>query len=149
MWYCVCKRNCKVMLSSSLFLTGKPPPENYIPPEQEGEDALFKTIEIGINFDKYDDIPVELTGNNPSKPIQSFAEAGLMETIEGNVRRAKYFKPTPVQKYAIGPIMAGRDLMGCAQTGSGKTVSSYIINLYFFTIINNVKLLVAAIIVTL
>lgn len=36
---------------------------------------------------------------------------------------AKYTKPTPVQKNAVGVILAGRDLMACAQTGSGKTAA--------------------------
>lgn len=106
-----------------VFHSGKPPPENYIPPEMDGEEAMFNSIQAGINFDKYDAIPVELTGDHPTKPVHSFAEAGLLETIEGNVRKAKYFKPTPIQKYALPAVMAGRDLMGCAQTGSGKTVS--------------------------
>jgi len=38
-----------------------------------------------------------------------------------NVRRAKYSKPTPVQKYALPIVNGDRDLMACAQTGSGKT----------------------------
>nr|KAG5705292.1 hypothetical protein BaRGS_010743 [Batillaria attramentaria] len=40
-----------------------------------------------------------------------------------NVKRANYTKPTPIQKFAIPAILAGRDIMACAQTGSGKTIS--------------------------
>ena len=39
-----------------------------------------------------------------------------------NIQRAKYTKPTPVQKYALPAVLSKRDLMACAQTGSGKTV---------------------------
>ncbi len=52
-----------------------------------------------------------------------FEQAGLSNTLLHNVAKAKYRKPTPVQKHAIPCGMAGRDVMGCAQTGSGKTVS--------------------------
>lgn len=81
------------------------------------------SIQKGINFDKYDNIAVEVTGDDKLPPINSFDEADLLPTFVKNIKRANYTKPTPIQKNAIPTILAGRDLMGCAQTGSGKTVS--------------------------
>lgn len=55
--------------------------------------------------------------------FQTFDEAELCESLRKNISKSGYNKPTPVQKYGIPIICAGRDLMACAQTGSGKTVS--------------------------
>uniref|UniRef100_A0A8C5TIW5 RNA helicase n=1 Tax=Malurus cyaneus samueli TaxID=2593467 RepID=A0A8C5TIW5_9PASS len=55
--------------------------------------------------------------------LQNFADTNICHTLTVNIAKAGYSKPTPVQKYSIPIILAGRDLMACAQTGSGKTVS--------------------------
>ncbi|XP_053686042.1 ATP-dependent RNA helicase vasa-like [Sabethes cyaneus] len=101
------------------------PRELYIPPAPtEDEDEIFgSSISSGINFDKFDEIKINVTGENPPKPIVSFAESGLRDYLLGNVRKSKYTKPTPIQKHAIPIIMDKRDLMACAQTGSGKTAA--------------------------
>ncbi|XP_076813427.1 putative ATP-dependent RNA helicase DDX4 [Clavelina lepadiformis] len=99
------------------------PPLYIPPPPPEDDDAIYGSMQKGINFGKYDSIPVEVTGVNPPRCIDSFDAADLPQHIRSNVAKAKYEKPTPVQKYSIPIITSGRDLMACAQTGSGKTAA--------------------------
>lgn len=87
------------------------------------ETELFGTGNTGINFSKYEDIPVEATGDNIPPHITSFDEVKLTEIIKNSITLAGYDKPTPVQKYAIPIIIGRRDVMACAQTGSGKTAA--------------------------
>src|SRR5579859_3613854 len=75
----------------------------------------------GINFDNYDDIPVEASGQDVPAPISAFTSPPLDAHLLDNIGLASYKKPTPVQKYSIPIVTNGRDLMACAQTGSGKT----------------------------
>ncbi|KAH9992421.1 P-loop containing nucleoside triphosphate hydrolase protein [Russula vinacea] len=75
----------------------------------------------GINFEKYDDIPVEATGAGVPEPVTAFTSPPLDPVLVENIGYARYSTPTPVQKYSIPIVSAGRDLMACAQTGSGKT----------------------------
>ncbi|ORX59598.1 DEAD-domain-containing protein [Hesseltinella vesiculosa] len=74
----------------------------------------------GINFEKYDDIPVEASGDGCPEPVTAFVEP-MDAHLLSNIELARYQVPTPVQKYSIPIVEAGRDLMACAQTGSGKT----------------------------
>merc|ERR1711981_1182461 len=52
-----------------------------------------------------------------------FESMGLRPHLLENITKSGYKRPTPIQKTAIPCIMAKRDLMGCAQTGSGKTAA--------------------------
>ncbi len=53
----------------------------------------------------------------------TFAELGLDPAILTAVQKAGYTEPTPIQREAIPPILLGRDVLGCAQTGTGKTAA--------------------------
>jgi len=84
---------------------------------------IFTGENTGLDFDLYEDIPVETSGRDVPAPIGSFEELDLGSSVNANVKRCKFKNPTPVQKYAIPASLAGRDLMACAQTGSGKTAA--------------------------
>uniref|UniRef100_A0A673NC51 RNA helicase n=1 Tax=Sinocyclocheilus rhinocerous TaxID=307959 RepID=A0A673NC51_9TELE len=94
-----------------------------LPPNERVEHELFSGGNTGINFEKYDDIPVEATGQNCPPHIESFHDVDMGEIIMGNIALTRYTRPTPVQKHAIPIIKTKRDLMACAQTGSGKTAA--------------------------
>jgi probable ATP-dependent RNA helicase DDX4 len=100
-----------------------PPREKYIPPEILDESLFDHGISSGINFEKYNDTPGVVTGNDPPNSIKSFEECNLRSLLMENIRKSKYTNPTPVQRHALPIIMAGRDMMACAQTGSGKTAA--------------------------
>ncbi|CAO3610911.1 unnamed protein product [Cunninghamella blakesleeana] len=91
------------------------------------ERELFGTADdsdrqhTGINFEKYDDIPVEASGEGCPEPINTFESPPLDAHLLSNIELARYTTPTPVQKYSIPIVGKDRDLMACAQTGSGKT----------------------------
>ena len=53
----------------------------------------------------------------------AFALLGLAEPILRALKAEGYSVPTPIQAQGIGPVMQGRDVLGCAQTGTGKTAA--------------------------
>src|SRR5215469_7754957 len=52
-----------------------------------------------------------------------FSELGLSPELLRAVSAAGYITPTPIQQQSIPHVSAGRDVLGCAQTGTGKTAS--------------------------
>lgn len=71
--------------------------EKQAPPDMELESELFSGMNSGINFDKYEEIPVEATGKDCPTPISHFADLKLHPWIEENIKKSGYDRPTPVQ----------------------------------------------------
>jgi len=60
----------------------------------------------------------------PARPAsEGFAALGLLPSLLRAVDEAGYEAPTPIQVQAIPPVLDGRDVIGCAQTGTGKTAA--------------------------
>jgi superfamily II DNA/RNA helicase len=55
--------------------------------------------------------------------MKSFQELRLPETLSRALREIRFETPTPIQAQAIPRVMAGKDLIACAQTGTGKTAA--------------------------
>ncbi|HZZ70717.1 MAG TPA: DEAD/DEAH box helicase [Pirellulales bacterium] len=53
----------------------------------------------------------------------TFSELELIEPLQRALATEKYLQPTPIQAQAIPHLLAGKDLLGCAQTGTGKTAA--------------------------
>ncbi|KAM8972960.1 putative ATP-dependent RNA helicase DDX46 isoform 4-T4 [Pelodytes ibericus] len=62
-------------------------------------------------------------GKNCPKPIKAWVQCGISMKILASLKKHAYEKPTPIQAQAIPAIMSGRDLIGIAKTGSGKTIA--------------------------
>ena len=52
-----------------------------------------------------------------------FSELNIIEPILRAIQEEGYTTPTPIQEQAIPLVLDGNDLMGCAQTGTGKTAA--------------------------
>jgi ATP-dependent RNA helicase DeaD len=56
-------------------------------------------------------------------PVVLFSDLGLSEPVLKAVNQAGYETPSPIQAQSIAPLLEGRDLLGQAQTGTGKTAA--------------------------
>ena len=66
---------------------------------------------------------IRCRGKDVPRPIKTWAQAGLSNRVMELIRRSGFDKPMPIQCQALPVIMSGRDCIGVAKTGSGKTLS--------------------------
>jgi ATP-dependent RNA helicase DDX5/DBP2 len=72
-------------------------------------------------YRKLREITVE--GKDIPKPVKSFRDVGFPDYVLEEVKKAGFTEPTPIQSQGWPMAMKGRDLIGIAETGSGKTLS--------------------------
>ena len=66
---------------------------------------------------------IRCRGKDVPRPIKTWAQCGLSNRVAELIRRSGFEKPMPIQCQALPVIMSGRDCIGVAKTGSGKTLS--------------------------
>ncbi|KRZ02875.1 putative ATP-dependent RNA helicase DDX23, partial [Trichinella zimbabwensis] len=70
-----------------------------------------------------EDYNISIKGGNVPKPIRSWLEAGFPTEILDVIMKIGYTEPTPIQRQAIPIGLQNRDVIGVAETGSGKTAA--------------------------
>ncbi|KAL1219758.1 DEAD-box ATP-dependent RNA helicase 42 [Cardamine amara subsp. amara] len=68
------------------------------------------------------ELELKVSGKDVPRPIKSWHQTGLTSKILDTMKKLNYEKPMPIQTQALPIIMSGRDCIGVAKTGSGKTL---------------------------
>lgn len=76
-----------------------------------------QVVELRKTFD------LTVSGGHVPKPVASFAHFNFDDKLLKAIIKAEYTTPTPIQAQAIPAALMGRDVLGIAQTGSGKTAA--------------------------
>ncbi|KAI9306689.1 P-loop containing nucleoside triphosphate hydrolase protein [Cunninghamella echinulata] len=88
---------------------------------QEHSDIAAMTLEQTQNIRK--ELGLRVSGSQVPKPCISFAHFGFDEDLINAIVKAGYTEPSGIQKQAIPVVLEGRDIIGIAKTGSGKTAA--------------------------
>jgi len=70
-----------------------------------------------------EDFNITVKGGNIPHPIRKWSEAGFQKEITDIIEKNGYTEPTPIQRQAIPVGLLNRDIIGVAETGSGKTAA--------------------------
>merc|ERR1719266_2913346 len=70
-----------------------------------------------------EDYNISIKGGNPAAPIRYWRESSVPEEILNIIEKVGYTEPTPIQRQAIPIGLQNRDIIGVAETGSGKTAA--------------------------
>ncbi|KAM7042323.1 putative ATP-dependent RNA helicase DDX46 isoform 1-T1 [Acridotheres tristis] len=84
---------------------------------------LAKMTQEEVNVYRLELEGITVKGKGCPKPIKTWVQCGISMKILTALKKHGYEKPTPIQTQAIPAIMNGRDLIGIAKTGSGKTIA--------------------------
>lgn len=88
--------------------------------------------------------PATATPNATYNATHTFEDFGLNQTVINNVKIKGYTTPSPIQDQAIPHVMAGKDVIGIAQTGTGKTAAFLLPLLTKFAMNESMRILIIA-----
>ncbi|VDO83683.1 unnamed protein product [Onchocerca flexuosa] len=80
-----------------------------------------------------EDFNISIKGGRVPKPLRNWEEAGLPSEVFDVIMKIGYKEPTPIQRQAIPIGLQNRDIIGVAETGSGKTAAFLIPLLVWIT----------------
>ena len=89
--------------------------------KSKNEDDSILELKNLENKKEIESQQLEVSKGNDSE--NGFLDFGFNQSILNSLRNKGYKNPTPIQKAAIPELMLGRDLLGQAQTGTGKTAA--------------------------
>ncbi|CAB3227329.1 unnamed protein product [Arctia plantaginis] len=92
--------------------------KNFYTPHEDIENLTSQQVE-----ELKKNLGVKISGPDPPRPVSSFAHLGFDEQLMRAIRRSEYTQPTPVQAAGVPAALSGRDIIGIARTGSGKTAA--------------------------
>lgn len=105
----------------------EPTKVTYVPVVDKMEEVFsMLKINAGDFFDKFFDASVQLVSRGQPvtiQPCKSFSDSDIPQSMRRNVERAGYTRTTPIQQYTLPLVADGKDILACAQTGSGKTAA--------------------------
>ncbi|XP_046846143.1 ATP-dependent RNA helicase DDX42-like isoform X2 [Xenia sp. Carnegie-2017] len=88
---------------------------------EEHDEIKNLTPEAVIELRK--SLGLKVSGAEPPRPAASFAHFCFDEALLTAIRKSEYTKPTAIQSQAVPAAVSGRDILGIAKTGSGKTAA--------------------------
>jgi ATP-dependent RNA helicase DDX46/PRP5 len=90
----------------------------WVEPQELSQMTEEEAAELRLELDG-----IKVSGKNVPKPVQKWSQCGLTRPVLDVIEGLGYEKPTPIQMQALPVIMSGRDVIGVAKTGSGKTMA--------------------------
>jgi len=87
------------------------------------EHEEIKNLSLAQFTELKETLGLRVTGISIPKPVCSFAHFQFDEKLMNTIRKSEFTNPTPIQAQAIPAALSGRDVIGIAQTGSGKTAA--------------------------
>ncbi|KAM1601548.1 hypothetical protein ACFX13_026344 [Malus domestica] len=74
-------------------------------------------------FEYKKSLAIRTSGFDVPRPVKTFEDCGFSSQLMAAIKKQDYQKPTPIQCAALPIVLSGRDIIGIAKTGSGKTAA--------------------------